>query len=153
FRPAAPLPASAKCTLDVATVTDVNKQPTAAGADGANFSFTVANSTPAAVNNPGSKFPHTPDGRFTGFGAPVPPQDAGTVDPGPKDSGTSSSEDASISADSGRGGADGVPDGGNGGKPGAGGAGGGSALDASAGRDADVGVVGGAGGAGGAAGA
>jgi hypothetical protein len=68
FRPTAPLPAGVSCKLDVTGVRDRLGNAVSAGGDGAAMEFTTDKSDAKPITNPGSKFKHTTDGKFTDLG-------------------------------------------------------------------------------------
>src|SRR5690606_28126384 len=65
FKPAEALPTGAKCKLDLSGVRDRQGTLVSAPADGAVMEFTTASEASKRIVNPGSKFPHTTDGKFT----------------------------------------------------------------------------------------
>ncbi|MFO0677543.1 MAG: Ig-like domain-containing protein [Polyangiaceae bacterium] len=79
FRASSALPLGANCSIDVTGIKDALGQAIVQGSQSTNFTFNVSRAAPAPVQNPGSKFGHTADGKFTGFGGSG-AGDAGTSD-------------------------------------------------------------------------
>lgn len=65
FRPDTALPAGTDCELDLSTLRDLIGLELAAGSEGSRYRFRTAPAAGVPVTNPGSKYPHSLDGRFT----------------------------------------------------------------------------------------